>query len=918
MLSEVIILICIVILGYLVCSFGYGKTRHNPTHRPPPQDNPKQTDGTDTPHSAYDSAFKIDHTMTAIGYIDGRRADKPFVIPERDRQNIGIFGEIGSGKTTVLRMLIMQDIMRKTGFLLIDPHREFSREVLSMIPPDMKDKVVYISLASLYQFGRTVCINPLQTDTDHEKYIRTAGCIDNLKQYFSDGWGHRLETVLRNMINLVMSTPDTFKFLDIIGVLFDENKRNQSLQRCTNPAVRDFWINVFPKFAPEAAGAIYNKFDKIINTPPIAAIFSSTESTINIKEIIEDSKIVVVDLGSAATVDIIEFVGTLLINMFNLENKIRFDLGDVTKVPFNIYIDEVHMFSAQVIRELLNNVRKYNMKVTVATQSIKVLDDNFAKELDDLFRCMVMFRCDFETGRLLARNLPLDERELAQLSFHRFAVFSQGFERVAGVGKTKHVDVPSRWRDMARYSLSRYGKEMIPLSSSQGSFGVERSSIIPKLSPLEYFIVNTLYLLDGHSVKHADIVSATTARFGVDERTVNSALLDSLYQHHHFVTRDINYRGGRRQFDTDASFRITKLGIQSVYSRAFAGPGAGGQLHTGVISAIADAQIAQYHYCIPDLADIGGRRADLIIYEFKPSSLKKPSQRRNKMDPLLWSEDIIAVEVETDPTKHKDQVVVNYEKNAQLKMQVWFVVFSQKHKDYIDKLMREKRITQYKIIIVDPNGIDVRNKMNGGNTVVAAVDNGSNYDDDGIKNKNSGNEDNDKDNGNDNDNGDNDSDNDNNNNNNNDNNHTILRDNTHDILDSVLPRKYLRASQVFATLESINKPHSPNDGSNPDTKQDIQTRLDITAEAATATSDASSSSSPPPPPPPSKTKPTPTREDLDMYSNTNNTTLELYLNDANFQHADTVYQVLQKRGYGVRRKKNSSHLVIYKLPTRGD
>ena len=650
---------------------------------------------------------QTDHKMTALGYIDDPNGDRLFVIPEKDRQNIGIFGEIGSGKTSVLRLLIMQDIIRKTGFLLIDPHREFSREVLSMIPRDMQHKVVYVSLASLYQFGRTVCINPLQTQTDHEKYIRTAGCIDNLKQYFSDGWGHRLETILRNMINLVMSTPDTFKFLDIIKILFDVSKRNQALQKCTNPAVRDFWTNVFPKFASEASGAIYNKFDKIINTPPIAAIFSSVVSTISIRDIIEDNKIVVVDLGSAATVDIIEFVGTLLINMFNLENKIRFDLGDARKVPFNIYIDEVHMFSAPVIRELLNNVRKYNMKVTVATQSIKVLDESLAKELDDLFRCMVMFRCDAETGRLLARNLPLNEQQLAQLSFHRFAAFSQGFQRVSGIGKTKHVQIPSRWRQVAQESLERYGKEIPVLS--EGSLGPEKvDRTVPKLSPLEYFVLNMLYLHEGR-VKHKDIVSLSISRFGVHERAVNTALIDSLLQHHHYVVRDIDYRQDRKKFDADAAFAITKLGMQSIYSRAFAGPGAGGQLHTGVISAIADAQVAQYHYCIVDLGDAIGSRADIIIYEFRP--LKDTKTARARSDPDIWSNSAIAVEVETDPGKHRGQVVTNYEKNVQRGMDVWFVVFTQRHKEYIEELMNENSITQYDIAVVDPNSIDVKNRQ---------------------------------------------------------------------------------------------------------------------------------------------------------------------------------------------------------------
>ena len=678
LLVEGIILLVIVLIGYFVVFASYQKTK-----------------GVEPASVEESKPHLVNHEMTALGYIDG---GKTFVIPEEDRQNIGVFGEIGSGKTSVLRLLIMQDIMRGTGFLLVDPHREFSREVLSLIPAEQQDRVVYISLASLYQFGRTVCINPLQAETEHEKYIRTAGVIDNLKQYFSDGWGHRLETILRNMINLVMSTPETFKFLDIISVLFDESKRNGILQRCPLPTVRNFWTKVFPKFAPEAAGAIYNKFDKIINTPPIAAMFSSAESTISFKEVIEEGKIVIVDLGSAATLDIIEFMGTMLINMFNLENKIRFDLGDSAKTPFNIYIDEVHMFSAPVIRELLNNVRKYNMKVTVATQSIKVLDDKLAKELDDLFRCMVMFRCDHSTAKLLARNMPLDEKELAHMGFHRFAAFSQGSKRVSGVGKTRHIEIPSRWEGVARNSLERYGKEI------HTDLYTKKDSTLPKISPLEYFLLNMLYL-GNREISHDELVSSGIAKFGLDVRAVNSALVDSLYGHHKYVERSTNYREGKNQYDTNVTYSISKLGVQSIYSRVYAGHGAGSLLHTGVISAIADRQIEQYHYCIPDLADTTGRRADLLVYEFQ---LVHGKVNNGEINPLMWSERVMAVEVETDPTKHRGQIIINYEKNIGGAMRVCFVVFSEKHKVYVINALAEDGVGAelYDIITVDPKSID--------------------------------------------------------------------------------------------------------------------------------------------------------------------------------------------------------------------
>ncbi len=713
MFSEIIILMVITMVGYLVVMSRFSKHEKSQT-KSSKSSSSSSSSSAKTPPSSNTSKLHISKDMTALGYIDGPDGhDETFVIPERDRQNIGIFGEIGSGKTSVLRLLIMQDIIRQTGFLLIDPHREFSREVLSMIPEHMQDKVVYISLASIYQFGKSICINPLQTHTEHEKYIRTAGCIDNLKQYFSDGWGHRLETILRNMINLVISTPDTCKFLDIISILFDENKRNHALQKCPLPTVRNFWANVFPKYAPESAGAIYNKFDKIINTPPIAAIFSSVESTISIKEIIEDGKIVIIDLGSAATVDIIEFMGTMLINMFNLENKIRFDLDDSVKTPFNIYIDEVHMFSASVIRELLNNVRKYNMKVTVATQSIKVLDDKLAKELNDLFRCMVMFRCDYETARLLARNLPLDEKELAHLGFHRFAAFSQGFDPVSGIGKTRHIEIPSRWKDMAKKSLDKYGKDI----STESYIFANKNEFIPKLTPLEYFLLNILYL-ERRDITYDELISAGSAKFGVNARTVNAALTDSLFQHHQFVTRKIDYQEGKNQYNTNASFSITKLAIQSIYSRAYAGLGAGGELHTGVISAIADKHTEQFHYCIPDLADSTGPRADLLVYEFQPTSGKKtlgkkiPNKKTLcKINPIMWSDKVIAVEVETDPAKHGGQIVINYEKNASRGLDVWFVVFLQKHKNYIIDVLAKKNIggDSYSIILVEPKNIDGKN-----------------------------------------------------------------------------------------------------------------------------------------------------------------------------------------------------------------
>ena len=750
------------------------------------------------PASPAFDASQVSRDTTVLGYVEaagGGAAPEPFAIPERDRQNIAVFGEVGSGKTSVMRLLIMQDIARGTGFLLVDPHRDFAREVLSLVPPSMRGRVVYISLASMYQFGRTVCINPLESRTEHERYIRAAGAISSLRQYFASGWGHRLEAILRNLMNLVMSTPGQFRFLDLVSVLYDEERRAEALRSCSDPAVRDFWASVYPKFSSEAAGAVYNKFDKIINTPPVAAMFSSARSSVSIRECIERGRFVVVDLGSASTPDIVEFMGTLIINMFGLENRIRFDLGEAGRTPFNIYIDEVHMFAPDVVRDLLNGVRKYGMKATVATQSVGVLGGSLPDELDDLFRCIAMFRCDRRTASVLARSMPLGEADLGRLGRHRFAAYSHGSRQVSGVGMTRHLEVAPRWRETARLSLEAHGRPAPPARSA-GSFGAARgagraaagaaAAASPRLPPLQYFLLSVLHAAGGREVAGPSLAAAACAAFArTDERAAASALADSLAGHERYASARTEYAVGTRLDSTVQMYSETALAVRSLYSSAFSGRGAGGGLHRAAISSICAAMRAHHHYAVPDLGDSARTRPDIVVHAFRPAAgrptareaaarraaIRRASEAAARLagrrraaaaaggarekagaadagggdgsggggraerkgggaaappapapyeppkmampggraaDPDVWSDDMLAVEVEASPSKHRDQVLANYEKAAAAGMSVWFVAFGERDASVVDETLAGAGVGSgsYRISIVDPPALE--------------------------------------------------------------------------------------------------------------------------------------------------------------------------------------------------------------------
>ena len=740
-------------------------------------------------------ASSVSRETTALGYVEGPagRAEL-FAIPERDRQNIAVFGEVGSGKTSVMRLLIMQDIARGTGFLLIDPHRDFAREVLSLVPPSMRGRVVYVSLASMYQFGRTVCLNPLESRTGHERYIRAAGAVSSLRQYFADGWGHRLEAILRNLMRLVMSTPGQFRFLDLISVLYDEERRAEALRSCSDPSVRDFWASVYPRFPSEAAGAVYNKFDKIIGTPPVAAMFSSPSSSVSIRECIERGRFVVVDLGSASTADIVEFMGTLIIGMFGLENRIRFDLGEAARTPFNVYIDEVHMFSPEVVRDLLNGVRKYGMKATVATQSVAALGGGLADEVDDLFRCVAMFRCDRRTASVLARSMPLGEADLGMLGRHRFAAYSHGSLQVAGVGMTRHLEVAPRWRETARLSLEAYGRA----APAPGSFGAARgagraaagaaAAASPRLPPLQYYMLSVLHAAGGREVAGPALAAAACAVFArTDERAATSALADSLAGHERYASGRTEYAVGSRLDATVRMYSETALAVRSLYSSAFSGRGAGGGLHRSAISSICAAMRAHHHYAVPDLGDSARTRPDIVVHSFRPAAgrptareaaARRAAARRASeaaarlagrrrtagirradaarragrgegkggeeeggggdagdagadaaaaaaagppyeppqaampggrlADPDAWSDEVIAVEVEASPSKHRKQVLANYEKAASAGMSAWFVAFGERDASVVDETLAGAGVGRgsYRITVADPPALE--------------------------------------------------------------------------------------------------------------------------------------------------------------------------------------------------------------------
>ncbi|MGB6463819.1 MAG: DUF87 domain-containing protein [Nitrosotalea sp.] len=637
-------------------------------------------------------------TITVLGFDDNGKA---VGIPREEQIHTGIFGEVGSGKSTVDTIMINQNINRDEGFLVLDPHGSLAQDVLRMIPDSKKDRVIYISLDAVRQWGKTVKINPLEVKAADERYLLVMNLVNALRNIYRDSWGPMLEALLRNGANALVEIEGS-TLRDLVKIITDDRMRSIFLGKVANRDVRHFWRVLYPQqYQRDAGRSAYNKLDKILSTPQVAAMLDTAQSTIDFADIIQSGKWVIIDLSSGGSDDVISFVGTILINMVYVEAKKRFSRTDVIPRPFFMYIDEAHLFAPFALRELLNTMRKANVKVTITSQTINTFPREFAKEISALVRTIVCFKVDTETANMFKTVMPVSVETLTSMTHGRFAFYSQGYTPLSGLLRVSPiVDRKKDWISLARYSVERYGE---PTSLEKYIVPTKTQNDAPQITPLEAAILLLLYN-ENRDMARDEIHDFVSKMFQVEKRDVFEKLDDILVNQLRLVERK-NVTLGDGDSKRETRYVLSRIAYNSYFSQAAVGRRAGSPLHLDTIFMIMKLQQKAFKFCIPDLGDRGAQRPDLLIFE--PEQIHNQDKTLS-WDPISWSEKVIAVEVETDPTKHESQVVENFRKNFELGYDIWFVVFVQKHRQYIIDAMNKNGIAEefYDIILVPPESVE--------------------------------------------------------------------------------------------------------------------------------------------------------------------------------------------------------------------
>ncbi len=352
-------------------------------------------------------------TGITLGTNTYRGQQTPIIFAREDRvRHCYVIGQTGTGKTVFLKNMIIQDIKNGDGVCFIDPHGTDIDHILANIPPERIDDVIYFDPAHT---ARPMGLNMLEYDERFPEQkifvINELLAIFNKLFDMKVAGGPMFEQYFRNACGLVMEDPASGSTLLEIGrVLSDKAFRDMKLERCKNPIIKQFWQNA-EKTTGESALAnfvpyITNKFDVFISNDIMRPVVAQQQSVLNFRQIMDEKKILLVNLSKGRLGDInSNLIGLLLVGKITMAALSRVDIvGKQAVNDFYLYIDEFQNVTTDSISTILSEARKYRLSLTVAHQYIEQLQENIKNAIFGNVGTMVVHRVSPENAAVFEQQ----------------------------------------------------------------------------------------------------------------------------------------------------------------------------------------------------------------------------------------------------------------------------------------------------------------------------------------------------------------------------------------------------------------------------------------------------------------------------------------------------------------------------------
>lgn len=310
--------------------------------------------------------------ITYFAKTNWRNEHHRFGIKQADRlMHMYVIGKTGTGKSTMLKSMFLQDVESQRGACLLDPHGDLIADIMSRIPEDRLKDVIYFNLpdASL-----DLRYNPFKKVSYEKRSLVASGIMDVFKKLWSDAWGVKLEHILRNAILTLLDQPEA-TLADIPKILLERSFRTQAVRNVENASVRDFWEKEFIVYKWYDFLPVLNKVGGMLAHPVIKRVLIENKEEVFLRKAMDEGKIILVNLAKGHIgEDAALLLGSLFISSVSAAAFSRADTAEISRVPFMLYMDEFHNFTTLALVNMFSELRKFKVGMILAHQYLDQLD----------------------------------------------------------------------------------------------------------------------------------------------------------------------------------------------------------------------------------------------------------------------------------------------------------------------------------------------------------------------------------------------------------------------------------------------------------------------------------------------------------------------------------------------------------------
>lgn len=356
--------------------------------------------------------IEINEEGLLLGTNNYHGKETPIYMDKEDRlRHLYVIGQTGTGKTSILLNMIAQDIKNGEGCCYIDPHGTDIQRILSFIPKERIDDVIYFDPAYI---DRPMGLNMLEYDPKYPE--QKTFVVNELMGIFNKlfdmkmAGGPMFEQYFKNSAFLAMDDPENHAtLLEISRVLGDKEYRDSLLEKCKNPIIVEFWKNAEKTTGEQSISNfvpwITSKFDNFISNDIMRPVVLQSKSVFNFRDIMDNKKILLVNLSKGRLGDInANLIGLLLVGKIQMAAMSRVDMYGQNMNDFYLYIDEFQNVTTDSISSILSEARKYHLSLTVAHQYISQLEESIKNAVFGNVGSMIVYRVSSEDANAIEQK----------------------------------------------------------------------------------------------------------------------------------------------------------------------------------------------------------------------------------------------------------------------------------------------------------------------------------------------------------------------------------------------------------------------------------------------------------------------------------------------------------------------------------